>query len=457
MGSQQQADGTAHATNRYEQMHTIHHGAAVQHHDRPAGQQAEQYNSMLRPDISAATFFSHFRSTVSAVCVCVSFFRQSYVGLRQNASSLLRLALDPEYGRAPEGLLKRLFDQPNGGGNGEGGGMGSGSNPLVQLLSQGGVGSSAPRQMQLDSDSEVDDILDTDEYGQPTGGTNAWGQQSGNGRPLSDRQRRQMLDEARRKKREARHRLLEKRQLVASDPLIHFVYMPQAQAMEAVVARLEAAANRWAELQLQQQQQQQASVPPIAFSPSGSALIAVFLREFPASLLIDCIDFLSFLCLRHSVVFRRFARDRRVVQLLARFFPEPRLTPREIEMEQQMQAQAKTKEEQQPQGNVKLENGAVADVKMESDALPRSTSSSPQPPVGVTAAAATTPVVAVAPGAPTYLPPRPMLPAPILCAGLRFFRICIEVDNSYIRAVCHTHASHVHLTGTPKWSGVRVA
>lgn len=364
------------------------------------------------------------------------FSPQCYAGIRQTASSLLRLALDPEHGRPSDPTsFRRAFDSDFGGGA---------SNPLVQLLSLGGVGSSAPKQMQLDSDTEGSGDDECDENGQPTAAS--W--MDSYGRPqqraLSEKQKKRMQEEARKRRKAARHALKLKKHSVAADPLIHFAYMPTIPAMHAVANVLEDAAKAWQQLQAAPAPSASASASP---SASGQQSLLSFLRSFPPSLLIDLVDFLSFMCLRHSVVFRKFAKERHIIHTLAQLFPAPKLTPKEEEDERKQQQQqqaaavaraaAKPKEEQQQQGGVKTEAAMADAIPVSSngvggDLTVPQLSPSPSPPAAAVAPAATSPLF-------VFTPPSPTLPTPVLCSCIRFFRISVEVDPCYTHAVSHAY------------------
>jgi hypothetical protein len=306
---------------------------------------------------------------------------------------------------------------------GEMGGFCANGNPLVSLLAMGGVGSNAPRQMQLDADTveeELEEELEAQRRAPPMAAGKLRAQQS----------------EARRKRRQARQEMLQKQNEVSADALVHFVYLERSGTMEAVVRVLEKAADAWQALQV--------NADGSSKSLSAASL-AAFSRAHPTVLLVDCVEFLSFLCLRHSVVFRKFARERRIVHLLARFLPEPQLTQEEIQREQQERALEQAKVEQ-----MKAEVAAAAGegVKTEPShsmtdvqpagapaaavaelSVPYLGSPSPQPlhpSAGVVRAAGST-------GA--TRPAHANLPTQLLCACLRFGRISIEVDASYARSV----------------------
>jgi hypothetical protein len=208
------------------------------------------------------------------------------------------------------------------------------------------------------------------------------------------------------------------------------VYREDARAMNSIVQLLKEAVETWQQSQQPSPSSSSSSSPLPPSSPLSS-----YLRRYPPSLLIDCIDFLSFLCLRHSVVFRRFAKEQELIPMLAKLFPKPQLTPEEVE-EERKEEEEKQKRKQQ------LEQQQQAAIKPEETAVP--------PVDGSTAAAeqtiaASSPSVAppaestAAPTAPTFIPPAVTLPPTVLCACLRFFRICVEVDASYIRPVRRTN------------------
>ena len=288
----------------------------------------------------------------------------------------------------------------------EGGGGGSGMNPLVALLALGGVGSSAPKQMQLDSDTDAEADQDDEQEPKPKGNDRrALAEQA-----AWERKRRAKADEADRRRHMLAKQRAQKQHLVASDPLIHFIYMPEAGAMTAIARVLKEASERWRELQ--------------ATAPSSPLSLSTFLRAFPSALLIECVDFLSFLCLRHSVVFQRFALQHKLFDTLASFFPTPVLTPQEIERERQLEERrAKTETKVEP--TVKAEAPSL-------DLGVISPSPSPSPP----------PAAQGAFPPPSFVPTL-TLPTPVLCACLRFVRIAIEVDNKeYVAAVSHQKAIH---------------
>ena len=386
--------------------------------------------------------FSLLTLSTSTLFFFFSFFPQCYAGIRQTASSLLRLALDPEHGRPSDpASLRRPFDSEFGGGA---------SNPLVQLLSLGGVGSSAPKQMQLDSDTEGSGDEDCDDNGHPTAAS--W--MDSYGRPqqraLSEKQKKRMQEEARKRRKAARHALRQKKHMVAADPLIHFAYMPTVSAMHAVATVMEDAAKAWQQLQAAPAPSPSAAASPTSSSASSPHSLLSFLRAFPPSLLVDLVDFLSFMCLRHSVVFRKFAKERHIIHTLAQFFPTPKLTPKEEEAERAQQQQqiaaaaaaraaAAPKEEGQ-EGGVKTETAMADATTVDSNggggglAVPQLSPSPSPPPASVVASSdATSPLF-------VFTPPTLTLPTPVLCACIRFFRISVEVDPCYTHAVSHTHA-----------------
>lgn len=365
-------------------------------------------------------------------CVLSLCLLQLYAGIRQTASSLLRLCLDPEFSRPVSSRdYLRLLDSD--------GGL-SGSNPLVPLLALGGVGSSAAKQLQFDGE--------TDEEGSDDGSDGqmqnprryqshlmqAFGSEShGRRRPQSASEKLQAeqrkRQEQQRRKRQQKARVRVKQNRIVDDTLVQIVYAPAAQAMARVVAVLRAAADRWSALQA-------------AADPMTPSQLASFLHAYPPSLLIDCIDLLSFFALRHSVVFHTFAIDTGVIDLIAAFFPRPTLTKEEQEKMKEKEKRrraadinkAAAHQHQQQDGALASER-KVSDSQIDPDSAPTPspvstmTSPSPFPP--------TAPMSGVAAATTRSMLPKPRIMAPtgVLCAALRFVRICLEIDPIYVQPV----------------------
>ena len=345
--------------------------------------------------------------------------------------------LDPEQGRAPsEHGGRRLlggFESPVDGA--------SGCNPLVYLLALGGVGSSAPKQMQIDSDSEQDAEADDDSDGTwPASGTRL----SAAAMQAHTKEKRKAEEEAARRRLLLKQQKISKQRMVTSDPLIHFSYT-HPHAMPAVVEFIKGACSAWTSL---------VSSP----LPNPSHQLSLFLRAYPSPLLTDVLDFLSFFSLRHSLVFRRFALASHLVEAIAELFPRPVLSEQEEAQRQEREraqpsSKQATQQSTQPNGASELVSPAVACMADASAAaaLPvagvgsLASAPSPSPDLAVVAhspspspapAPGSLPVSASAGGLPPALvdfraPTAPVLPTPILCAAMRFVRICAEIDEAF--------------------------
>lgn len=303
----------------------------------------------------------------------------------------------------------------------------SGSNPLVALLALGGIGSSAAHQLHFDgasSESEDGDEPHAELFGSLMG---LGGRQR---RPPTAAQQAEMdkrkAAERKKKRREIKARIAARQKMVADDAMLHLVYATDAKAMGRLIDLLRAASRQWTMLSS-------------AHGGVTPAQVQSFVQSYPPSLLIDCIDFLSFLALRHSVVFQEFAIHFQVFKLLAAFFPQPTLSPAEQQRE-------KKRADMHADKTMTADKRAHQDQKTEEEGqpTPATNSSSASPSVGE-ALSAFSPSPSPSPSPPVSGPiaPAPLVfqvphldaPTGILCAIMRFLRITLEVDNVFIQPV----------------------
>lgn len=313
----------------------------------------------------------------------------------------------------------------------------------MYLLALGGVGSSAPKQMQIDSDSEQDAEVEEESEA-------AW---TANGARLSAaalqahaKQKRKAEEEAARRRMLLKQQRIEKQRMVGSDPLIHFIYQ-HPRAMPAVVRCIKGACAAWT---------------AVVSSPSSNHAqqLSAFLRAYPATLLTDVLDFVSFFSLRHSEVFRRFALASHLIEAIAELFPQPVLSEQEeAQRKEREHAQQASKQSSQPMpqpngdavltaasmDSASMVDAAAAALPVASGSSVALVSASPSPSPDLTVVAhshSPSPSPAPAPPASSAasVPPAaagfrapvsPMLPTPILCAAMRFVRICAEVDEAF--------------------------
>ena len=332
----------------------------------------------------------------------------------------MRLCLDPELGRPPEtSAFSRLYEHDLGGATGGGGG----SNPLVFLLALGGVGSTAAKQLHYDSDAEEDDLEDAFASDQSSRKYQLHLQQAFGGEHVTTRRKQQSdadsarleqrkKDEAKRRRKQVKARIKAKQNEIIDDTMLQLCYANESHAMERIVSVLRSASRAWVDLQH--------GDPARSVTPSQ---VSTFVNAYPPTLLVDCIDFLSFLALRHSIVFQEFCLSTGLIEALVNFFPRPNLTSEELAKEAQRQ-------QQEASAHASASSSSATTGMSGLDTIPPFESQASTTSLGAPSPSPTSAKPLVDFRAPIVTPP-----ISILCAALRFVRIVLEIDPIYIQPV----------------------